>query len=278
MNQELEQLQTVYNTLVEFFITYSFQLLGAIIILLTGLLLASRVAKYVEKVCLKHKLDITLSRFVASVSKIVIITAVAIVVLNNIGISITPFIAAVGAISLGAGLAVQGLLTNYSVGLNIILTRPYVIGDTISVQGVTGIVTEVRLAYTILSDEDNVTITIPNRHVIGEILQNSGPWRLVEAQVGVAYHSNIDQVKSIISEVLEHQNLTEHQPAQIGIDEFADSAITIGFRYWAPTGQYHQVRFKVNDQVFAALNGAGVNIPFPQREITVRHSDQNPGN
>ena len=72
-----------------------------------------------------------------------IVVMITIIALGKLGISVTPFIAAIGAISLGAGLALQGLLANYAAGFNIIIIRPFVVGDTITVQGVTGLVKEV---------------------------------------------------------------------------------------------------------------------------------------
>ncbi len=101
---------------------------------------------------------------------IVVMVMISIMALSKIGISVTPFIAAIGAISLGAGLALQGLLANYAAGFNIIIIRPFVVGDTIEVQGVIGIVKEVQLAYTIIYNEDSAEITIPNKHIVGEKL------------------------------------------------------------------------------------------------------------
>lgn len=266
MNQELEQIQVFYNTMMEFFAEYSVQIIGAIIILLFGLWIAGRVAKAVDKLCLRKKLDVTLSHFIASVVKAIIMIGVGIICLQKLGISITPFIAAVGAISLGAGLAVQGLLSNYGSGLNIILTRLFVVGDTITVQGVTGLVKEVRLAYTVLEDEDEVTILVPNRHIVGEILHNSGEEKLVDATVGVAYSSDIELVKRIITEVIEKHGAT-NRALKIGIDEFGDSSINIGLRYWVPTDKFHQTRMAINDDIYTELKRHNVTIPFPQREV-----------
>lgn len=267
MQQELEQLEKVYGLITEFFVKYSFQLLGAFIILLVGMFIAGRVGRMVEKLCLRNRIDITLSRFLASVSKIVIIIGVAVICLNKIGISVTPFVAAIGAVSLGAGLAVQGLLSNYGAGLNIILTRPFVIGDTICVQQVTGVVSEIRLAYTILSDEDEVRITIPNRHIIGEIIHNSRENKLAETTVGVAYGSDPQQVIALIRQVLDQQGASQSREPQIGIDGFGDSSLDFGVRFWLPTQEFHQRRFAINNAIYSALEQAGIQIPFPQREV-----------
>ncbi len=274
MKEEIDQFKAIYDLIVTFFVTYSFQLIGALIILLIGLLVSNRVARLVSRTCDKHGLDVTLSRFLASCTKIIIIVAVAVICLGKIGISVTPFVAAIGALSLGAGLAMQGLLSNYGAGFNIILTRPFIVGDTITVQGVTGIVKEVRLAQTILSDEDEVTILIPNRHIVGEIIHNSNDFKVVESTLGVAYSSDIDQVSSTIKAVLHQLGVDTNRPPQVGIDEFGDNSINFGIRFWVPTDKYHQLRFRVNDELFKALHLAGIEIPFPQREIRLLNSDK----
>jgi len=272
MTEELEQLQTVYNMMVEFFVTYSFQLIGAVIVFLIGFLLASRVGKWVLSLCIKKDLDITLSRFTASFVKIAILVGVAVIALGKVGISVTPFVAAIGAISLGAGLAVQGLLSNYGAGLNIIITRPFVVGDTIFVQGVGGQVDEVHLGYTILKTEDDVRIMIPNRHIVGEILHNSKESSLIETSVAISYSSDVEMAVQLVLNTLKQEGIANDESIQVGIDSFADSGITIGVRIWVPTCKFHELRFKTNNLIFQSLKREGVDIPFPQREVRL-HKD-----
>ena len=269
MRDDLDKVNEIYDIVVTFFVTYSFQLLGALIILIIGLLISNRLARLVLAVCERHQMDITLSKFLASCTRIFIIVMVGVICLGKIGVSVTPLVAAIGAASLGAGLAVQGLLSNYGAGLNIVLTRPFVVGDTISVQGVTGVVEEVRLAHTLLTDEDEVTISIPNRHIVGEIIHNSKAFRVVEAIVGVAYDSDPQQVKATILKVLTDNGVTDNRDPQIGIDGFGDSSIDYAVRFWVPTGRFHHYRLRVNDQILDALQDAGIRIPFPQREVRV---------
>ncbi len=267
MNTELKDFQKIYDQIAEFFVNYSFQLVGALIILLIGLFIAGRVGRTVQALCERNRIDVTLSRFLGNVAKIAVIMVVAIICLGKIGISIGPFLAAVGAISLGAGLAVQGLLSNYSAGLNIVITRPFIVGDTITVQGVTGVVDEIRLAYTFLEDEDGVRILIPNRHIIGEIIHNSHATRLADTLVGVAYDSDIAKAIAVVRKVLKEIPDVDEATAQVGLDAFADSSIKLSVRFWIPTRQYHAVRFKVNQKILDALRAAGIVIAFPQREV-----------
>lgn len=268
LKDELDQVSHFYNVIVEFFTNYSFQLVGAFIIFIIGYMFAGKIAKLVLRLCERHKLDVTLSRFLANTSKMLIVVMITIIALGKLGISVTPFIAAIGAISLGAGLALQGLLANYAAGFNIIIIRPFVVGDTITVQGVTGLVKEVLLAYTILSDEDNVEITIPNKHIVGEVLHNSKHDSLLELSVGIDYNENPLEVVAMLEDVIGKLDIvSEARKPQIGIDAFADSAINIAVRLWTPTSHLYSAKYKAYKEIYLALERENIKIPFPQRDV-----------
>jgi len=268
MEQELEQAQQIYDLIVNYLVTYSFQIVAAIIIMIIGNIVAKKTAGFLENFMIKKGLDITLSHFTASFLKIILIAFAAIIALGKLGISVTPFVAAIGALSLGAGLALQGLLSNYGAGISIIVARPFVVGDTISVQGVTGVVKEVKLAYTVLSNEDEVSITIPNKHIVGEIIHNSKENSIVETTVGIAYDSDTDRAISVIQEaIVQTEGVVSDKSPQVGIDGFGDSSIDIGMRYWVPTESLFEIKYKVNQAVFKVLADNNIEIPFPQRYV-----------
>jgi small conductance mechanosensitive channel len=268
LRQEIDQVSYVYNIIVDFFANYTFQLIGAFIIFALGYMLAGKISKVVLNLCTRHKLDITLSQFLASTSKMLIVIMITVISLSKLGISVTPFIAAIGAVSLGAGLALQGLLANYAAGFNIIIIRPFVVGDTITVQGVTGIVKEVLLAYTIINDQDNVCITIPNKHIVGEILHNSKHDSLLELTVGIAYNEDPIEVITMLEKVIDKLDIVgEERLPQIGIEEFGDSSINISIRLWTPTANFYDAKFKAYKAIYLALKENNVEIPFPQRDV-----------
>lgn len=268
MAEELEQAQEIYDLIVTYLVTYGFQVLGAIIILLIGIFIAGKVAGMLNKLMVGKNIDVTLSQFTASTVKAIVIVMVAIIALGQLGISVTPFVAAIGVLSLGAGLALQVLLANYSVGLSIIVARPFVVGDTIMVQGVSGVVKEIKLGYTILTNEDDIIITIPNRHIVGEILHNSYASSILELSVGIAYHCNPEQAVTVISKVFEGmEGLDQKKPPQIGIDEFADSSINISIRRWVLTTELFDTKYRINMAVYKALADNNIEIPFPQRDV-----------
>ncbi|MEW6996408.1 mechanosensitive ion channel family protein [Colwelliaceae bacterium BS250] len=267
---EIDYLNNFYSLVIEFFIQNSFKIAGAFIILLIGLLFASKLSKLVLKLCQRNNIDITLSRFIASATKMLIVILIVIIALGKLGVSLTPFIAAIGALSLGAGLALQGLLSNYAAGFNIVLTRPFVVGDTIKVHGVSGVVKEVLLAYTNLCDEDGVVITIPNKHIVGEVLHNSRHDSLLELSVGISYdHDPLEVIKLLAPIINKLDIVSEHKKPQIGIGEFADSAIVISIRLWTPTINFYASKYQANEVIYQSLTEANIKIPYPQRDLHI---------
>ncbi len=274
MEIELETIQQIYNVIVEFIINYSFQILGAIIILIVGAKLAGWLGRLVTNLCEKKNVDMTLARFLGNVVKILILTFVIIIAIGKFGISIAPFIAALGAIAFGASFAISGPVSNYGAGLVIILSRPFVIGDTITINNVSGLVEEIHLATTILTTEDDEKITIPNKHIIGEILLNSYNNRIVESSVGISYQDDPEKAVEVIREALSRiDDICSEPPPQIGIEAFGESSIDLGMRYWVPTKKYFQTLYRGNLVVHKALKEAQITIPFPQRDVNLTRSE-----
>ena len=270
IDQELENLTYFYNLIIDFFINYSFQVIGAIIILILGLIVARWVGNLTLRLCKRHNVDITLSNFISSTVRLLLVAMVVIICLGKFGISVAPFIAAIGAISLSIGLALQGVFSNYGAGFTIILTRPFVVGNTIRCNDVCGVVEEIRLAYTLLSTEDGEIITIPNKHIVGEVLVNSFENKVVEAEIGISYSADPAQAVALIQEQLSNNpNIVSEPAPQVGIASFGDSSVNIAYRYWVPTRQLFETQFQVNAAVYEAFNTNNVQIPFPQREVTV---------
>jgi len=173
-------------------------------------------------------------------------------------------------------LAIQGPVANYGAGIALILTRPFKVGNTLTLHGFTGVVEEIKLGMTILVTEDGEQITIPNRKVLGEILVNSFPNKIVEGSIGIAYSADPERAIQLIRECLKSiENVAQQPEPQVGIEAFADSSVNIGFRYWVKTNVYYQTQYKVNLAVFNAFKSSGVAIPFPQREVRIL-SESNP--
>ncbi len=268
MQIKTTQLHEILNLVTEFMVKYSFNILGAVIILVLGFWIATQVAALFARFLGKKGFDATISHFGASVVKFIILFFAVIMALDKLGITMTPFVAALSGAAFGASFAFQGPLMNYGAGLTIILTRPFVIGDTITVVDCSGVVEEINLAQTILKAEDGIKITIPNKHVVGEVLYNSKKFKMVDQKVNIAYSEDPGQSVKVILRVLDaHADIARDPLPQVGIAQFGDSGIQIGMRYWVPTEKYFQIMYAANMAVFNALKEARIAMPFPQLEV-----------
>ena len=270
MDKELEEVGKFYNIMVEFFANYSLQLVGAIIIFIIGIIASKYIYKIVLNLLLKNKMDETLSDFIANFVRFLVVVIMGILALGKLGISIAPFIAAIGAISLTAGLALQGSVSNFAAGVVLVATKPFKVGDTITVNDVYGEVENIKLGYTVLINEDKEQITIPNKYMIGDVLVNSFSYRIVEGSVGIAYDSDVKKAILTLKNILAIQDdISSENEAIVGVEKFGESSIDIGYRYWVPTKSFFKTQYDVNLKFLVALKDAEITIPFPQREVRV---------
>lgn len=270
METELKDVSKFYNIIIEFFANYSLQIIGALIIIIIGIIASKYVQKLIFRVMTNHKIDETLSKFLSNFVRFLVIAMMSVLALGKLGISIAPFIAALGALSLTAGLALQGSVSNFAAGIILIITKPFKIGDTITIHDVYGEVEDIKLSYTILKNEDGEQITIPNKYMIGDVLVNSFSYRIVEGSVGISYDSDVENAISTIKGVLvAHNDINSEKEPIVGIENFNDSSIDIAYRYWAPTKSFFKTQYDVNLGVLNSLNATGITIPFPQREIKI---------
>ena len=265
MEQQVEaQLATVgkvIDVLVEFAVAYGFQLLGALVVLVIGLKIAGWTGQRVARFSQSKDIDETLSKFIGGVVKLVIVGFVVIITLGNFGISIAPLIALAGASAFGATLAIQGPLSNYGAGLSIIMARPFVVGDTISVAETSGVVDNVTLAFTSLIGEDGERITVPNKEIVGQIIVNSEKRRVVETRIAIAEGSDADRAIAALRDALGgFPDIAEDPAPQVGVHDFTYGGVVLGLRFWAPSQRYFETRYRVNEAALAALAGAGISL------------------
>jgi len=261
VNDNVETVHRAYDFVIQFLVGYSFQLLGAVVELIAGVLIAGWTARALLRLLERRNVDTTLRQFIAATVRLLLIALAVIIALGNLGISITPFIAAIGGLAVGASLALQGPISNYGAGLVIILTRVFKVGDTITVQGCSGIVSEISLATTILKAEDGEDIIIPNKHIAGEIHRNSRANRIVEGRIGVAYGEDAERAVELAREAVNGFDGAAADPKpQVGIEVFGDYAIQIGYRVWLPTPRYFELMYRLNLAILQALQHGGIKV------------------
>lgn len=261
MEQEIESINRFVDALVDFGVSYGFQILGAVVFLVIGLKLAGWTARRVIKIADAKSMDPTLARFIANVVKLLLVAFVIIITLGNFGISIAPLIALAGAVAFGATLAIQGPLANYGAGVSLILTRPFVVGNTITIKHISGVVQDITLAATVLLNEDGERVTVPNKEIVGEVIVNSREQRLIQTKIPIASEADVERAIALLDGVLAEFEQVGKEPApQVGIHDFTYGGIVLGMRFWVPSTNYFQCRYAVNRAAFTALKSAGISL------------------
>ncbi|MGJ3261207.1 MAG: mechanosensitive ion channel family protein [Rhodospirillales bacterium] len=262
VGEHLDTVSKYMDLLVEFGIEYGFQLLGALVFLLIGLKVASWIGGRVTKMLEGRNVDVTLARFIGNVVKIVCIVFLVIITLGNFGVSIAPLIALAGAGAFGATVAIQGPLSNYGAGVSIILARPFVVGNTITVnKGASGVVEEITLAHTVLVGEDGEKITVPNKEIVGQIIINSETRRVVQTKIAIRGGQDVAKAKAALRKAVEGvTDIAGGPDPEIGVHDFAYGGIVLGIRFWVPSSRYFELRYAVNEAALKELSEAGIEL------------------
>lgn len=273
MNQSLSaadlfNLNKLTQQAIPILLQYGFQIILALFFLALGWFLGGKLGAIVTTFCGRQKMDVTLSRFLGGMVRTLILFFAVLIALAKLQIEITPLVAALTASAFGLTLAIQGPIANYGAGLAIILSRPFAVGNTLSIKGVSGVVDLISLPCTKLKTEDGETITIPNKQIVGEIVVNSFGLKVVEMSVGLSYQDDPDRAIAILREVLKQEpEVSTAQSAQVGIDAFGESSLVLGLRYWVPTKKYNDIRYRINLAIHHAFKKAELKMPYPQRDV-----------
>jgi small conductance mechanosensitive channel len=266
-------LNTIYGLLT----VYGLRVIAAIVIFILGRWVALMVAKIIERIMLKSKVDETLVSFVRHLSYVGLLAFVVIAALNQLGIQTASFIAVVGAAGLAIGLALQGSLGNFAAGVLMIIFKPFKVGDFIEGGGVAGIVEKIEIFTTQLKTPDNKTIIIPNAKLTGDNITNFNVkgTRRVDFVFGISYGDDIDKARGIIKEIIDQDErvMKEPEPA-IVVSELADSSVNLTVRAWTSANDYWSFFFDTMENVKKQFDAQGVSIPFPQRDVHIYEHKQ----
>lgn len=275
----MEDIQNLQDTIMPYIVEYGLDLVGALLILIIGWIVANWVQKRVKRMGQKsEKLDETLTTIFAKTAKVIIMVVVIIAVLQQFGVQTASLLAVVGAAGLAIGLAWQGTLSDIAAGIMILIMRPFKIGDAVEVAGTSGVIDEIGLVLTKMHTFDNIAMFIPNSDIWGTKIMNfaKNDIRRVDMVFGFGYDDNMDQGMQIAKEVLDADDRVLQDPApQIAVSELADSSVNIIVRPWTAKENYWDLKFDITKRIKERYDEAGLNIPYPQRDVHVFQQNAN---
>jgi len=262
------------DKIIDFVVQKGPGLVGKVIVVgliaIAGFMAARWLSRTVVAWLKKKEFEPPVRMLVGRIMFVLVLAFAALIAAGTLGVEVMPLVAGLGVAGVGISLATQGVLSNLVAGLIIIFTKPFRVGEYIDVIGEFGQVETIELMCTKLAQPDKSTVIIPNRKIVGEVLQNYGTIRQLSLSVGVSYDSNIPEVFATVREVLKNNPrvLKELTPG-IGIASLGDSAINIAVKPWTTVGDFGPAGTEIYENLLQRFREKNIGIPFPQREIRV---------
>jgi len=268
MGDQLQALDQVRSTAIDLGMKFGPKLVVAILILFAGAVVGRWAGRATLRLLARLNLDPPVRSLLERGVRLVVLGLFAIMALQNLGVELLPLIAGLGVAGAGVALAMQGVLGNMVAGLTIIFTRPFKVGDYVSMAKEEGEVLDISLSNTVLGHADLSRVVIPNRRIVGEILHNYGKIRQLAVEVTVSADANVAAALASIREVLEANARVLRDPAAaILVSKVAGSGVTVAVGAWVKVPDYGMATSEVNQAILEAFRRANIPAPVPQREV-----------
>ena len=256
--------------------TWGLRLLAAIAIFVVGRWLARRLSTGLDRVMGRAGVDATLGGFLRNIAYAIMLVLVIMTALTAIGIPTTSMFAVLGAAGLAVGLALKDSLSNIASGVMLIVLRPFRAGDHVVAAGQEGTVLEIRVFQTRLRAFDHRVVILPNSQITTAPIINYSalPQRRFEVSVGVGYDDDLAQARSVLLQIARDEPLVLDEPEPVvRVVNLGESSVDLVLHAFANNADFVEARSRVIEAVRNELIGHGLNIPYPQRDLHVYHSD-----
>ncbi|MCL4767351.1 MAG: mechanosensitive ion channel family protein [Hyphomicrobiaceae bacterium] len=245
-------------------------LLVALILLAAGWALAGWAERGAGRLLDRAQIEPTLRGVTTGVVRYGLLVIVVVAVLGQLGIQMTSVLAALGAIALAIGLALQGTLANIAAGIMLLWLRPFRVGDYIEAGSVAGTVKDVGLFASELHSGDGLYQFVPNSELWNKRIINYSRLdrRLVDLKFSISYSDDADRGREVLLSLAERDDrVLADPPPECFVDQLGENAVVLALRGWTGTSAYWPVRRMLTERGKVALEAAGLSIPLPQRVI-----------
>ncbi len=249
--------------------------LGAILVLLSTWLIL-RFVRFVLELDLlpRLKLEPGVDGAVSGLTRYLIGGTGLLLALASLGIDTEQIALVAGALGVGIGFGLQGIVANFIAGIVLMIERPVRLGDFVEVGTLVGSVERIGLRSSTVRGLDGAEVIVPNESLISREVTNwtlSDRMRRVTVNIGVAYGSDPHEVLKVLRGVVEaHAGVIQLDKARVIFDGFGDSSLDFRVLFWAGSiDDAVRLKSEVGVAIFDALKGRGIEIPFPQREVRV---------
>ncbi len=251
-------------------VSFSLNVLWAVIILAAGWWVARLLARFLRRSLTRADVDPGLIGFLGNLTYWAIWIFAIMAALARLGVQTTSIIAVLGAASLAVGLALQGSLANFAAGVLILLFKPYQVGDYVEIAGAAGTVEEIQIFNSVLLTPDQKTVIVPNAQATGGNIVNytRKGTRRVDMVFGIGYEDDVLKAKRLLEQVVAEDERVLPDPAPtVAVLELADSSVNFAVRPFVRVEDYLPVLFDTTEKVKLLFDREGISIPFPQQDV-----------
>lgn len=269
MTNQAGMLEQAQGTLIDLAIKFGPKLVVAILFIAAGFYAGRWAGGMLERWLGKLNIEAPVRTLLVRVLRLLVLALFLVMAMQNLGIDLLPLIAGVSVAGAGVALAMQGVLSNLTAGLTIIFTRPFHVGEYVSIIGVEGRVEAIDLFSTKLSHPDRSVVVVPNRKIVGEVLHNYGQIRQLDLSIIVGSADELPQALAAVHEAVRANPCTLQEPAPvIGVATLKADSIVIAVKPWVKVADYVAAAAEINQTMVERIRAAGIDYP-PQGTIRV---------
>ena len=268
----------LWEEIVDFFSTKYWNVITFFLILLVGIFLIKAVLALLRRAMSKGKMEKIAQSFILNIFRYLLYLILLLILLSFIGIEITGIITALSAAVLAVGMALKDNIANLANGIIIVSMKMVRKGDYVSVSGTDGTVDDINFLFTTLNTPDNKKIYIPNSKMTTDALINFGinGTRRVDFTFSVAYESDVELVKKIVTDVMNSCDKAATDPAPFcRLKVLGESSLDFFANCWCLSADYWTVYYYVNENVFNEFKKHGISVPYNQTEVRIRTDEVN---
>jgi small conductance mechanosensitive channel len=254
----------VVDMITQYAVQYGLQAAVALGIFIVGAMVSRWAGNFAQRSLERQTLEPPVRLLLVRIVKIVVMLFTAMVALQTLGVPIAPLLAGVGVAGVGIGLALQGVLSNVMAGLSIIFSKPYKVGEHISLLGVHGDVVVIDIFTTTLVHSDRSRVIIPNRKIVGEILHNFGTIRQMHLTIPVSPNANLGEAITQVRDVLSrHPSVLKDPVPSVGVSSLGESSLTVAIAVepWTSVADYSSTQSDLNKLILERFQEHGIALP-----------------
>ncbi|QND68101.1 mechanosensitive ion channel [Mesorhizobium loti] len=251
-------------------VSYAFSAIGAVILLVVGCIIAGLAERSIfAGLGHIHGFDATLRHFFSKIVRYAILLLVTIMVLGQFGVQTASIIAAIGAIGLAIGLALQGTLQNIAAGIMLLALRPFRIGESVEVGSIAGSIEEIGLFATSLRSADGTYILAPNSTLWNQPVRNfsRNGVRRSDITLSIGSWNDIDRAQKALLAIATAERRVKREPAPIAfVATLGESTVSIALRYWTSSADFFATQTDLTKRAKQEFDSEGISIPQPPPE------------